>query len=181
VLPRLADKRFRLLVVLVERSLGELEQHDCVHQPLLRAVVQVPNQAAPGVVPRGEQPRPRRRELVTAVRVRDGGVEQLRELSHPLLGVARRRLLAPPVRNDDAPEPAFDDDRRPDRRAHTQGLDKFSNRAARPVVVLHPGGPLCAPHRCRHALGLRAHACTGRHERLVRPGKGQYGDLGAGS
>ncbi len=79
LLERLADERLRLCVVLSERSLSELQRHDGVHQPLLRAVVQVAHHAAAGLVPFGEQTRPRGRELVTAVRVGDRGIEQLGE------------------------------------------------------------------------------------------------------
>ena len=97
VLERLADERLRLSVLLAERSLSELERDDGVHQALLRAVVQIAHHAAAGLVARGEQTRPRGGELVAAVGVRDRGVEQSGELSHPLLGVGRRCLLALPV------------------------------------------------------------------------------------
>jgi hypothetical protein len=80
-----------------------------VHQPLLRAVVQIAHHPAAGLVSRGEQTRPRRRELVTAVGIRDGSVEQFGELGHALLGVARRRPLAGPARDDHAPKPPVHD------------------------------------------------------------------------
>jgi hypothetical protein len=51
-------------------------------------------------------------DLVTAVGVRDGGVEQWGELGHALLGVARRRPLVAPARGDRAAEPPVADDRR---------------------------------------------------------------------
>ena len=88
-----------------------------MHQPLLGAVVQIAHDPAAGLVSGGEQTRPRGDELVTAVGVRDRGVEQLGELGHALLGVARRRLARRPARDDHAPEPPVDDDRRSDGRA----------------------------------------------------------------
>ena len=77
VFERLAEERLGLSVFVPERSLSQLERHDRVHQPLLRAVVQIPHDPAAGLVSGGEQARPRGDELVTAVGVRDGGVEQL--------------------------------------------------------------------------------------------------------
>jgi hypothetical protein len=62
---------------LVERSLGQLQRHDRVHQPLLRAVVQVADHATTGLVGLGDETRSRGGELVAGVGVRDRGVEEL--------------------------------------------------------------------------------------------------------
>ena len=80
LLERLAEERLGLSVFVPERSLSQLGRHDRVHQPLLRAVVQIPHHAAAGLVSGGQQARPRGDELVTAVGIRDRGVEQLGEL-----------------------------------------------------------------------------------------------------
>ena len=87
---RLADERFRLRIVVLKRSLGELERHDGVHEPLLGAVVEVADHAAAGLVAGDEQTRSRGEELLAAVGVRDRGLEQLRELADALLGVRGR-------------------------------------------------------------------------------------------
>ena len=58
---RLAEERLGLSVFVPERLLSQLERHDRVHQPLLRAVVQIPHDPAAGLVSGGEQARPRRR------------------------------------------------------------------------------------------------------------------------
>jgi hypothetical protein len=94
---RLADQRLDLAVIVLGRSLSQLERQDRVHQPLLRPVVQIPHDPASRLVSGGEQTRPRGDELVTAVGVRDGGVEHLGELGHALFGVFRRRPLAAPA------------------------------------------------------------------------------------
>jgi hypothetical protein len=67
--------------------LGELEGDDGMHEPLLSPVVQVADDAAAGLVGRGDQPRARGRQLVPAVRICDGRIDQLCEPRHPLLGV----------------------------------------------------------------------------------------------
>ena len=72
VLERLGDQRLRVIVGAPERPLGQLERDDAVDEPLLRAVVQVADDAAARRVGFGNQPRPRRLELRAAVRVGDG-------------------------------------------------------------------------------------------------------------
>jgi hypothetical protein len=162
VLERFAEERLRLFVSVSERSLSELERDDGVHQSLLRAVVQVAHHAAAGLVCLGEQTRPRGCELVTAVGVGDGGVEQLGELGHPLFGVGRRRLLARPARRDHAPEPAVHDDRRSDGDTDTHGPRKLGNAAVPFVEDLDPGRAAPSPSRCRprSSAAIRAGVAT---------------------
>ena len=136
------DQRLRVLRLVPQRSLSELERHDRVHQPLLRAVVQVAHDAAASLVSCGEQARPRGVELVAAVGVRDGGVEQLRR-TRPCAPRYRRASASPAQRRDHAPEPPVDDDRRSDVRADraasslSDGAPSASSgvpiRAGRPV------------------------------------------------
>ena len=126
-----------------ERPLRELQRDDRVHEPLLRAVVQVAHDAAARLVARGEQARARGGELVAAVGVGDRGVEQLGELRHALLGVGGRRLLAAPARRDHAPQPAVDDDRRPDADAHADAAGERRDRpSARSKSSIRAGRPV---------------------------------------
>jgi hypothetical protein len=102
VLERLADERVRRSVVLSECLRCELQRDDRVHQPLLRAVVQVAHHTTAGLVARRQQARPGGGELVATVGVGDRGVEQLRETGHPVLGADRRRVFVLPTRRNDS-------------------------------------------------------------------------------
>jgi hypothetical protein len=118
----------RLCIVLVplERPLGEVERDHRVDESLLRAVVEVPYEAATGRVCLGEQPRPRRGALVAAVGVGDRRLEQPCELGHALMALGRRGLLAAPFRDRDTPWAAVDDDGRACTGAHPQGVEELS-------------------------------------------------------
>ena len=91
VLERLGDQRLRVLVVARERPLRQPERDDGVDEPLLRAVVQVADDAAAGRVGLGHQTRPRGLELRAALRVGDGGGDELGERRQAVLGARRQR------------------------------------------------------------------------------------------
>jgi hypothetical protein len=102
--------------------------------------VEVADDAAPGLVGLGEQTRPRGRELIAAVGIRDRSVEKFGELGHALLGVGRWRLVASPVGDRDSPKPAIDNDRRPHARPHLPLTDDLGDGAGRPALVLEARG-----------------------------------------
>jgi hypothetical protein len=70
-------------------STGELERHDGLHQPLLRAVVEVPHDLPASLVAGNEEARTRGDQLVAAVGVGDRRLEQLGELPDTLLATRR--------------------------------------------------------------------------------------------
>ena len=115
VLERLREERLRVAPVLVERLLRTLERDDRVHEPLLGAVVQVPDDVSARVIACDEQPGARRGQLIAAVRVGDRGTQQFGEAGQPLLGVVGRWLAICPDRGQHAPCAAVDNDggRRP--------------------------------------------------------------------
>ena len=65
-------------------------------EALLGAVVQVPLDPPTGLIRCGDDPRAGDHELSPALRIRDRCRDQLGELGHPLLGVARQRPLPGP-------------------------------------------------------------------------------------
>jgi hypothetical protein len=73
----------------LQGSLSQLQSHNRVHEPLLRAIVEIPHDPAAGLVRLGDETGPGRRELIAAVGVGDGRFEQFSKLGHPLVGVCR--------------------------------------------------------------------------------------------
>ena len=92
VAERVVQQSGRRLGVRRERLAGLLERDDGVHQPLLRAVVEVADDAAPLLVAGHDQPRTRRGEVRAGLEVRDRGRDQLGELGDARLGVRREVL-----------------------------------------------------------------------------------------
>ena len=85
------------------RLVGDVERHDRVDESLLRAVVQVADDATALVVGGRHDPRPRGGEVRAGLEVGDRGRDQLGELRHPRFGVGGQRLR-PALRGDhDAP------------------------------------------------------------------------------
>src|SRR5262249_16230862 len=81
-------------------------------------------------------------------RVCDRGRDEVAELLHPRLAVLRQRLSR--VDREDAPHPALDDDRCPDRRAHSQLVsDERRDRPGDPRPVVPADGAPCLRDR-RH-------------------------------
>ena len=119
LLERLADERLApCRRSSRKRSLSELERHDRVHQPLLRAVVQVAHHAAAGLVAGGEQARPRARRAGRGCRRSRSRCRAVRR-TEPSAPRCRPAATSSPTQLaiDHAPEPTVDDDRRSDDRA----------------------------------------------------------------
>ena len=121
--------QLQLRAVRVAAQLGERhpQRQRQRHEPLLRAVVQVPLQPPPGLVAGGDDALARRRQRRARVGVRDGRAGQRRERAQPPLGVRRQPVLAQPPGDQRAPDVARDDDRRGDGL-----LDRPADRPARP-------------------------------------------------
>src|SRR5262245_50567106 len=97
------------------RALRKLQRDNRVEKALLCPVVEVTDDAAARLVARGDHARAGGGELIAAVRVRDRGVDQPRQLSQALLGTCGWLVSRLPARGDDAPDAVLDRDRRADR------------------------------------------------------------------
>ena len=71
VLERLGHQRRGLLTSLLKRTLDMFQRDQGVHEPLLRSVVQVADQAAALLVARDENPRSRHRQIRPRLHVGD--------------------------------------------------------------------------------------------------------------
>ena len=141
----LREERPQLWIVGSKRTLGELQRHDGMDEPLLRSVVQIAHDAAPRFVRLAEKAHSRGGQLIPAVGIRDRGVQQLGELRDPRFGVGGWRVRAAPVRDDHAPRPAFHDDGRLHGGAHPELLRDVGAPAHLPA-----GQKLA---RCRPTVG----------------------------
>ena len=170
LLERLVDEGRRLAVAPVEGPLGELEPDDRVHEPLLRAVVQVPHHPAAGVVGRSEQPGPGPGQLSAGLGVRDRRRDEVRERREARLGVGRARLGVAEVRDDDgAPGPVADEHGLADGRGHAELPGPLGGVGrVRRIVVDTTGSPV-AEHGLGDAVALE------RDRRADREGSGRGG------
>ena len=144
---RLGDQRLRRAVALLELPLRQAERDGGVDEPLLRAIVQVPDDAAAGRVGLGEQTRSRGGELVLALGIQDRHRDQLGEVRDPRLGVRREARLAPRGHGDHPPRPPADDDRTADRRADAQRLVLTCDRPGRILEAVQPRRPAALRHQ----------------------------------
>jgi hypothetical protein len=110
------------------------------HEPLLRAVVEIPLDLTTRLVGRGDDPSPRGSQLGRAFRVRDRRCDEFRERGETRFGSQRHRPLGRTGRHD-APETTFDDDRASDRRSVASLVRGDADRVGSDREVVDPSGP----------------------------------------
>ena len=167
---RLGDQRMRRAVVLLELPLRQAERDGGVDEPLLRAIVQVPDDAAAGRVGLGEQTRSRGGELVLALGIQDRHRDQLGEVRDRRLGVRREARLARRGHGDHPPRPPADDDRTADRRAYAQRLVLTCDRPGRTLEAVHPRRPAGLRHQGGDARPVQREADADRRPVPYRSG-----------
>ena len=155
VFERLGEERLRALVTLLVRAGRELQRDDRVHEPLLRAVVEIADDAPALLVAGRHDARAGRGDLRAALGVRDRRGDEVGEAGEPLLGAGRQRLGAL-RRGDDAPQTVLDDDRGADRAVDAGRAARCRRPRRRPSRAPSRSRPAPSPgrrssHRARSA------------------------------
>ena len=131
------------LGVLVDQPVGDPEPDRERDEPLLRAVVEVALEPPPLGVAGGDDARPRRRELLARLGVRERLGDQLGEGRDAVLGAGGEGVRAHARDHHRAPQLTVEDDRRADARVDAERLQPLGQQAGQaPVVVDALGRPL---------------------------------------
>ena len=140
----------------VDQPVGDAQRDGEPHEPLLRAVVQVALQPAPLCVAGGDDPRPRGRQLLARLRVRERLRHELRERADAVLVAGCERILH--RRDDDrAPELAADDDRGPHAGPEAELVQPLGERARHHGVVVDALRPAAPVDLGRERLAVEPH------------------------
>ena len=194
--PQLLDRRAGVLERFVDelpklrRGVAEivrqLQRDDGMDEPLLRAVVEVTDNASSLLIRCGDDPGAGRDQLGPGRGVRHGSGDQLSEAREPVFGAGCKRLALIRAGDQRSPDASVDDYGRPDLGADTQSPDQRRQLAGHAVIAVAAAWCGGALHNRVDRVAVKREPGRGRdvhapnapaRHRQVEPVRGEVGEV----